>query len=52
MAKQSEAALNYMLESVRKFMDIAIHAPGSGRYFECICGAIFYDFLVMPYQCF
>ena len=26
MAKQSEAALNYMLESVRKFVDIVIHA--------------------------
>ena len=26
MAKQSEAALNYMLESVRKFVDIVIRA--------------------------
>ena len=27
VAKQSEAALNYMLESVRKFVDIVIRAP-------------------------
>ena len=27
VAKQSEAALNYMLESVRKFVDIVILAP-------------------------
>ena len=26
MAKQNEAALNYMLESVRKFVDIVIRA--------------------------
>ena len=26
MAKQSEAALNYMLESVRKFVDVVIRA--------------------------
>ena len=26
MAKQSEAALNYMLESVRKFVDIVMRA--------------------------
>ena len=47
MAKQSEAALNYMLESVRKFADIVTRAPRFGRYFECILGAISYDFLVM-----
>ena len=27
VAKQSEAALNHMLESVRKFVDIVIRAP-------------------------
>ena len=27
VSKQSEAALNYMLESVRKFVDIVIRAP-------------------------
>ena len=27
VAKQSEAALNYMLESVRKFVDSVIRAP-------------------------
>ena len=27
VAKQSEASINYMLESMRKFVDIDIHAP-------------------------
>ena len=47
MAKQSEAALNYMLESARKLVDIVIRVPWFGRYFEFIVGVIFYDFLVM-----
>ena len=37
MAKQSEAALNYMLESVRKFVDIVIRA----RNFVSISSSFF-----------
>ena len=48
VAKQSEAALNYMLESVRKFVDF-VTCSQFGKYFEFIFGAIFF---VMLWQCF
>ena len=50
MAKQSEAALNYMLESVRKFVDIVIRARDSGgilslflELFSLLCFSSVFD---------